>query len=73
MGKARRAAMLRQDRGPDAEVLANRSFRVPVSLWNAAQDEADRRGETLSDAMRRMLARYAKGGTKQTETTEAVV
>lgn len=37
-----------------------RSVRVPDEVWQAAKAEAERRGETVSDAIVRFLARYAK-------------
>lgn len=35
------------------------SIRVPQDLWEAAQAEAKERGESLSEAIRRFLKRYA--------------
>jgi len=37
-----------------------RSIRVPDDVWRAAQDEAARRGETVTDAIVRFLRRYAR-------------
>lgn len=37
-----------------------RSMRVPDAIWQAAKDEAERRGETVTDAVVRFLARYGK-------------
>lgn len=37
-----------------------RSVRVPDEVWQAAKAEAERRGETVSDAIVRFLNRYAK-------------
>jgi macrodomain Ter protein organizer (MatP/YcbG family) len=37
-----------------------RSIRVPDDVWSAAKDEAERRGETLTDAVVRFLTRYGK-------------
>lgn len=37
-----------------------RSVRVPTDVWEAAKQEADRRGETVSDAIVRFLRRYGK-------------
>jgi antitoxin component of RelBE/YafQ-DinJ toxin-antitoxin module len=34
------------------------TVRVDAELWEAARAEADRRGETVSDAIRRSLRRY---------------
>lgn len=33
---------------------------IPVELRDAAKAEAERRGETVSDAVRRMLRRYVR-------------
>ena len=38
------------------------SFRAPRDEWDAAMDEALRREETLTDALRRALRVYAAGG-----------
>ena len=38
----------------------NRVVRVPDEVWRPAQAEAKRRGERLSEAIRRFLARYAR-------------
>lgn len=35
-----------------------RNVRVDDETWEAAQAEAERRGETLSDAVRKFLKRY---------------
>jgi hypothetical protein len=35
-----------------------RSFRIPDPVWQAALAEAERRGETVTDAMLRFLRRY---------------
>lgn len=37
-----------------------RSFRVDDETWDAAKAEADRRGETVTDALRRALVRYGR-------------
>jgi hypothetical protein len=37
-----------------------RSVRVPDDLWRAAQEKAARRGETLTDVIRRALERYVR-------------
>jgi len=37
-----------------------RSIRVPDDVWNAAKEEAQRRGETVTDAVVRFLRRYGK-------------
>lgn len=36
------------------------TVRIDPDLWNAAREEANRRGETVSDAIRRSLRRYIK-------------
>jgi hypothetical protein len=35
-------------------------IRVPDDLWAAARKRADERGESVSEAVRRMLARYVR-------------
>jgi len=37
-----------------------RSIRVPEDVWQAAKAEAERRGETVTDAILRFLIRYPK-------------
>ena len=37
-----------------------RSFRIPDAAWWAATAEAERRGETVTEAMVRFLRRYGK-------------
>ena len=37
-----------------------RGVRVPEDLWRAAQAEAERRGETVTDAILRALKRYVR-------------
>lgn len=37
-----------------------RSIRVPDPIWQAAKNEAERRSETLTDAVVRFLTRYGK-------------
>lgn len=37
-----------------------RSFRIPDDLYEAAQQVAEERGETVSDVVRRGLTRYVK-------------
>ena len=39
-----------------------RAVRVPDGLWRAAQAKADERGETVSDVIRRALAKYVRSG-----------
>jgi hypothetical protein len=38
----------------------HRTIRVPDEIWTAAQEEAKRRGETMTDAIVRFLIRYGK-------------
>jgi hypothetical protein len=38
-----------------------RSIRVPDDVWEAAKAEAERRGESVTDAILRFLRRYGKG------------
>jgi len=42
------------------ELMGNRVIRVPGRLWQAAKARADQRGETVSEAVRKFLERYAK-------------
>ncbi|GAA4428751.1 hypothetical protein GCM10023169_30230 [Georgenia halophila] len=37
-----------------------RSIRVPEYIWQAAKEEAERRGESLNAAIVRLLAAYAR-------------
>lgn len=37
-----------------------RSLRVPDKVWEDAKREAERRGETVTDAVVRFLTRYGK-------------
>lgn len=37
-----------------------RAIRVPDDLWQAALAAADKRGETVSDVVRRALQRYVR-------------
>ena len=37
-----------------------RSVRIPNDLWEAARAEAERRGETITDAIVRALKRYVR-------------
>jgi macrodomain Ter protein organizer (MatP/YcbG family) len=37
-----------------------RSVRVPDELWEKAKAEAERRGETVTDAIVRYLTRYTR-------------
>ena len=37
------------------------TVRVPDPLWEKALARADERGETVSEAVRRFLERYARG------------
>jgi predicted DNA-binding protein len=39
-----------------------RTFRIPTELYQAAQEVATLRGETLSDVVRKALERYVKRG-----------
>lgn len=36
------------------------SLRVPLALWRRAQEKAYEKGETVSEAVRRFLERYAR-------------
>ena len=37
-----------------------RSMRIPDDVWEAAKAEAERRGETVTDAVLRFLRRYSR-------------
>lgn len=37
-----------------------RTIRIENDLWEAAQAKAEERGESVSDAIRRALRRYAR-------------
>lgn len=41
-----------------------RSLRVPETLWTAAKEKADERGENISDVIRDALERYVKKKSK---------
>ena len=41
-----------------------RNIRVDDELWAAAMAAADSRGESLSEAIRKFLKRYARNGSK---------
>ena len=40
--------------------MKSRVIRVPDKLWTAAKKRADERDETVSEAVRKFLERYAK-------------
>ena len=40
--------------------MAKVSLRVPLDLWRRAQERADEKGETVSEAVRKFLERYAR-------------
>lgn len=42
------------------EKLENRVIRVTETLWQSAKVRADEKGETVSEAVRKFLERYAK-------------
>jgi hypothetical protein len=42
------------------EPMKSRVIRVPDQLWSAAKQRADEKGETVSEAVRKFLERYAK-------------
>jgi antitoxin component of RelBE/YafQ-DinJ toxin-antitoxin module len=45
---------------PSEPTMRVRTFRVPDDLYLAAGVAAERRGETVSDAIRRFLEEYAQ-------------
>jgi antitoxin component of RelBE/YafQ-DinJ toxin-antitoxin module len=40
--------------------MKSRVIRVPDDIWTAAKRRADERGETVSEAVRKFLARYGR-------------
>lgn len=42
------------------EPMKNRVVRVPDRVWEAAKKRADEKGETVSEAVRKFLERYAR-------------
>ena len=44
---------------PNQPKTVARTIRVEDELWEAAAEEANRRGESLSEAVRRFLRRYS--------------
>ena len=48
-------------RVPNTPGTPKRTIRVPTELWDAALDEAHRRGESVSQAIVRFLHDYARG------------
>ncbi len=42
------------------ERMKQRAIRVPDALWLAVQARAEERGESVSDAVRRLLERYVR-------------
>jgi len=40
--------------------MKSRVIRVPDAVWQAAKKRADEKGETVSEAVRRFLERYAR-------------
>jgi antitoxin component of RelBE/YafQ-DinJ toxin-antitoxin module len=49
-------------RVPNQPKTPQRTVRVPDDVWVKAKAAAEKRGETLSDVIRRALERYAKRG-----------
>lgn len=41
--------------------MIQKTYRVPVALYDAAMDRAEERQENLSDVIRRALEQYAAG------------
>ena len=40
--------------------MKNRVIRIPDRVWDAAKKRADEKGETVSEAVRKFLERYAR-------------
>ena len=53
---------------PKTGVTPVRNIRVPEELWRAAQAEAERRGETLTEAIIAALQRYVRAGERRRST-----
>jgi len=51
---------MRYDGRMPVEKKKNRVIRVTDTLWHAAQRRADEKGETVSEAVRKFLERYAR-------------
>lgn len=45
---------------PNVPKTPLRSFRIPDSVYRAAQAKAEEKGESVSDVVRRALERYVK-------------
>lgn len=50
----------RLDNVPNQPKTPQRTVRVPEERWQRAKREAERRGESVSDAINRFLERYGK-------------
>jgi len=46
---------------PNARGTPRRTIRIPDDLWDAATAKAEKRGESVSDVIRRGLERYVDG------------
>ena len=44
--------------------MTHKTIRIPDQLWEDARDAADRRDETVSDAIRRFLEGYVRRNQK---------
>ena len=42
------------------EPMRGRQIRVPDSIWQAALDKAEERGEVLSEEIRKFIERYGR-------------
>ena len=49
---------------PKESHTPQRTIRVDDETWDAALEAAESRGETVSEAIRKFLKRYAKSGSK---------
>jgi len=52
------------DAGMARKAMAHRTIRIPDQLWQDARDVAERRDETVSDAIRRFLEGYVRRNQK---------
>lgn len=49
-------------RVPNQEKTPRRTIRINDDVWNAAAEKAERKGETVSDVVRRALINYIRRG-----------
>ncbi|MDT4997448.1 MAG: hypothetical protein QOD45_1516 [Pseudonocardiales bacterium] len=54
-------------RVPNQPKTPQRTVRIPDEVWEAAKAAAERRGEFISDVIRRALIRYVKRAEREGE------